>query len=137
MATLETVHDSAVAQDIHEADLHADASQCPYCGQPISRKQYREIRERIEGQERARIAKVEQTLKDRFAREKERAETEAVNAEKVKLFAEKLKLEEKLQEMQRALQKRSAAELGEEGEVDLFEALKTAFPGDRISRVAK
>jgi hypothetical protein len=158
---------------------------CPWCHQPITRSEYNRIRGEIEAQETDRIAKVEQTLKDRFARERERAETakkaeiekartdaakaaeeqikalkasqeavidqrletqreafekskaEAINAEKVKLFAEKLKLEEKLLEMQRALQKRTAADLGEEGEVDLFDALRREFPGDNITRVAK
>ena len=38
----------------------------PYCGQPISRKQDREIRAQIEAPETARIAKIEQALKDRF-----------------------------------------------------------------------
>src|SRR5262249_32968432 len=92
----------------HDAGLQDNATQCPYCGQPISRKQYREIRARIEAEERTRIANLEQTLRDRFAREiaqaeskgkadvekarkdaakaAEKAKTEAINAEKVKFF---------------------------------------------------
>jgi hypothetical protein len=35
---------------------------CPYCGQPISRKEFREIQVRIEIEERARIGKVEQIV---------------------------------------------------------------------------
>ena len=46
-------------------EVRADETHCPYCGQPISRKQYREIRAQIEAQETARIAQVEQTLRDR------------------------------------------------------------------------
>ena len=44
---------------------------CPYCGQPISRKEFKEIRARIEAEERARFAEVEKTLKQRFARERQ------------------------------------------------------------------
>ncbi|MCH8242906.1 MAG: DUF2130 domain-containing protein, partial [Planctomycetes bacterium] len=62
---------------------------------------------------------------------------DAVNAEKSKAFNENLKFEEKLQELQRKLQKKTAEELGEGAEVDLFEALKTEFPSDQITRVNK
>ena len=67
----------------------------------------------------------------------EKASTEAVNVEKAKAFNTQLKLEEKLQEMQRQLQKKTAEELGEGAEVDLFEALKAEFPQDQITRVNK
>lgn len=63
--------------------------------------------------------------------------TEAVNVERARMFGEKLKLEEQLQDMQRRLQAKTAHQLGEPAEVDLFEALETAFPHDRISRVVK
>jgi hypothetical protein len=184
MPTVETVNDSPVGHK-HEAGLQTEEAQCPYCGGPVTRKQFREIRGRIETEERVRIDKVEQTLKDRFAREWQQAETkakvaveqakreaaklaeqqikalranqeavvearlktqreasekklgEAVNAERAKHFDEKLKLEEQLQDMQRRLQRKTAHELGEPAEVDLFETLQTAFPDDRISRVVK
>jgi len=184
MPTLETLNDPA-GPHIHEAVPHADETQCPYCGQPITRKEFKEIQVRIESEGRERVAKVEQALKDRFARERKQAEatgkvaveqakkeaaklaaqqiktlkanqetviaarlkaqreasekkvTEAVNAERAKHFGEKLKLEEQLQEMQRRLQKKTANELGDEGELDLFEELKREFPNDQIERVKK
>lgn len=67
----------------------------------------------------------------------EKAQTAAVSTEKANAFKERQKLEGKLQELQRALQKKTAEELGEGAEVDLFEALKAEFEGDRIKRVAK
>lgn len=85
-------------------------------------------------------AGLETAIQERLELEREafeRAKTEAVNGERMKTFAEKLRLEQKLTEMQRALQKKTAPELGEEGEVDLFEALKIEFPGDRVSRIGK
>jgi hypothetical protein len=67
----------------------------------------------------------------------EKAKTEAVNAERAKVFNEQLKLEQKLQELQRQVQRKTADELGEGAEIDLFEVLKGEFPEDRISRVGK
>src|SRR6516162_9300084 len=141
------------------AGFHDDETQCPYCGQPISRKQYREIRAQIEAQETARIAKVEQTLKDRFAEQVkllkasqdtsikrrleaqrqtlEKAKAEAVATERTKAYAERMRLDTQLQDLQRKLQRKTANELGEEGEVDVFEALRREFPDDNITRVAK
>jgi hypothetical protein len=60
-----------------------------------------------------------------------------LNAERAKAFEEKQKLESALQDVQRQLQKKTAEELGEGAEVDLFEELKAEFPGDKIRRVQK
>jgi hypothetical protein len=178
MPTLETVDNSAAEQHFHEAGLPADEAQCPYCGQPISRKQYRQIVARIGAEARERVSKVEQTLKDRFARDMEQAiaktkkdaaraaeqqvksvkasqeeaikqrllvqrealdkqKAKAVSDEKARAYEERLRLEEKLQELTRQLQNKTAHELGEPAECDLYETLQAEFRGDEISRVAK
>jgi hypothetical protein len=62
---------------------------------------------------------------------------EAVVATKLEHAAEKLKLETALADMQRRLQAKTAHALGEPSEVNLFEAIQTAFPEDRVWRVAK
>lgn len=67
----------------------------------------------------------------------EQAKTEAVNVEKKKAFDDKLKLEGKVQELQRQIQQKTAEELGEGAEVNLYEALKAEFPSDKIDRVEK
>jgi hypothetical protein len=67
----------------------------------------------------------------------EKAKDEALNAEKARAFDETQKLQNKLNEMQRALEKKTADELGEGAEVNLFEALKDEFREDRIERIAK
>jgi hypothetical protein len=67
----------------------------------------------------------------------EKANSAALNVEKSKAFKDKLKFEEKVQELQRQLQKKTADELGEGAEVDLFEALKAEFPADDITRVSR
>jgi hypothetical protein len=163
--------------DTHPIIAVAEA-QCPYCGQSISRREFKEIQAKIADQERARVAKVEGDLKARFARETaqieakakkdaakaaaaqikalkestameiathleaqretyEKATAGAVLAERATYLGEKLKMEEQLQDMQRRLQAKTAHQLGEPAEVDLYEALATAFPEDRVSRVVK
>lgn len=67
----------------------------------------------------------------------EKAQAASLNIEKAKAFTESRKLEEKLAAMQRQLQQKTADQLGEGAEVDLFEALKAEFPDDRVRRVKK
>jgi hypothetical protein len=82
--TVDTTTHRPNGHDTHR-NIGVAEAQCPYCGQPISRKEFREIQARIEGEERARIADVEKALKDRFAAEKAKAEAEkAAEIEKAK-----------------------------------------------------
>lgn len=62
---------------------------------------------------------------------------EAVNAEKQRSYAEKLKLTEQLEDMKRRLEKKTAGELGDEGETSVLDVLKREFVGDDITRVPK
>ena len=97
-------------------------------------------KEKAEGQLKAAHTESEQELKRRLQEQRDALESDQVkklNAEKSKAFSERQKLEGKLQLLQRQLQRKSADELGEGAEVDLFETLKGEFPDDRIRRVAK
>ena len=67
----------------------------------------------------------------------EKDKLEAVNVERSRAFEEKQKLSDKLTELQRAWDKKTAEELGEGAEVNLYDALKKEFPDDDIRRVAK
>jgi hypothetical protein len=67
----------------------------------------------------------------------EKAKTDAVNAERSKNFEEKLKLEAVVEELKRKLQNKTAEELGDGAEIDLFEVLKAEFPHDDIQRVGR
>jgi hypothetical protein len=75
------------------------------------------------------------------ALERARLEKEDLQREKndavLAANARVLKLQSELADMQRKLEGKSAHELGEGSEVDLFEALRETFPGDRIQRVPK
>jgi hypothetical protein len=74
-------------------------------------------------------------LAQREALEKQKAK--AVSDEKAKAYEEKLRLEEKLQGLTRQLQNKTAHELGEPAEFDLYETLQAEFGGDEIVRVGK
>jgi hypothetical protein len=79
-----------------------------------------------------RVAEIQEGMlrqKEDLQREKE----VQVLAEKSKV----LKLQSELADMQRKLEGRTANELGEGSEIDLFEQLKATFEGDRIWRVGK
>lgn len=67
----------------------------------------------------------------------EQAKDDAVNAEKARAFGENQKLSTKVNDLQRALERKSNEELGEGAEVNLFEALKKEFKGDKIERIPK
>jgi Uncharacterized protein conserved in bacteria (DUF2130) len=170
----------------HDLALTPAEATCPYCGGAISRQQYRDIRERIEQEERTRIAKVEQTLTAKFAREKSAVETkakaeadkakrdaaraaeqqvkalrgslektinervaaqraasekqmaEAVATERARAYAERMKLDAQLADLQRKLQRRTANELGDGAEIDLYAALEAAFgQDDKVHRVGR
>src|SRR5262249_2915682 len=67
----------------------------------------------------------------------EKAIDDAKNAEKALAFEERLKIQTKFEELKRAYEQKTAEELGEGAEIDLYEALKGEFEGDRIERINK
>ena len=79
-----------------------------------------------------RVAEIELDLQ-RQREDLHKEKDNAILAERAKV----LKLTSELQDMQRKLEGKTANELGEGSEVDLFEALREAFPSDRIQRVPK
>ena len=87
------------------------------------------LREAHETQLNARLQEQREAL--------EADRTAAVNAVNSATFEERQKLSNKVDELSRALEKKTAEELGEGAEINLFEALKTEFESDRIERVNK
>ena len=67
----------------------------------------------------------------------ERDKINALNAKDAEHFKETQKHTAKLSELQRQLEKKTADELGEGAEVDLYEELKAEFRGDLIERLTK
>jgi Uncharacterized protein conserved in bacteria (DUF2130) len=92
------------------------------------------------GQYEALVADQEQILAQRLQDQAEliqREKQEAVNAVNAKHFEETQRLTGKLEDLARQLERKTANELGEGAEIDLFESLKQEFEGDLIKRVSK
>jgi hypothetical protein len=86
------------------------------------------------------LAQQAATLEMRLKEMRETVEREkmaAIQAEQAKAFEDKQKSLVKIAELQRQLESKTAQELGDGPEADLFELLKAEFPEDRISRVEK
>jgi hypothetical protein len=82
----------------------------------------------------------EAVLNERLQEQREAYEKDkeaAVRAEQTKTFDERQKLQTTVQALQRQLEKERSDVVGEGGELELFEVLKSAFEGDRIRRVPK
>lgn len=67
----------------------------------------------------------------------EKAKDEALNAERAEKFLETQKLTNQIDALKRTLEEKTADELGEGAEVNLYEALRAEFPDDKIERVGK
>jgi hypothetical protein len=92
-------------------------------------EQARVLKETHESQIEARVSEVRTAL--------EADKAQAVNAAKAEAYEDKLKLSEQLAEVQRKLEKKTADELGEGAEINLLEALRSAFPDDKFVHVGK
>lgn len=97
---------------------------------------------RADAEQQLQVLKISQdaVLSQRLQEQRaalEKDKVDAVNSEKAKTFAEKLRLEQKLQLVQRQLQNKTANELGEGAEIDLFDLLRNKFPQDDIRRIGK
>lgn len=106
--------------------------------------------ERVAGAERERAALAQQLAESSAAHAEELATrinevreslgkemSKAVLDTQAAAFAEKQRLTAAVDDLKRQLEKKTAAELGEGSEIDLFEALREAFDGDVIRRVPK
>ncbi len=88
----------------------------------------------------SKLKAVEKAHKSELAQQRKSLEnnkTKAVLAERAERFKERQKLDTKVADLQRQLANKTAEELGEGAELDLFEKLKEAFEADRIRRVAR
>ncbi len=101
-----------------------------------------EIARRLKAADEARLAAEASRLASEAAFQQQRElleqeKTVAVLAEQAKAFEERQKLQEKLALLQKQIENKTAQDIGEGPEADLFELLRGAFEGDRVRRVAK
>ena len=67
----------------------------------------------------------------------EAEKTKAVHQAQADQFETNQKLQQQIEKLQRQLEKKTANELGEGAEIDLYEALREEYEGDKITRVKK
>jgi hypothetical protein len=95
----------------------------------------REPEIRKEAQEEAEKKRQKELADQRAALEKDKAMT--LLKQQGEFNREREKLQKKVKLMEHQLEKKTANELGDGGEVDVFDSLREAFPGDRITRIKK
>lgn len=125
LETVAKVHDE-VREQLAVAEQAKEESQAKAVA---AEERARIVTETHDGELAARLQEQREIL--------EKAKTDAVNAEKSAAFEEKLKLTSKVEELQRTLDNKTAEELGEGAEIDLYEALKAEFEDDKIERINK
>lgn len=94
----------------------------------------REARDQLQALKSSHEVELQQRLHEQreiLGRDKD----QAVRESEARAFGENQKLQVKVQDLTRQLERMSAAERGEGGEIQLYDALKSAFEGDRIKRV--
>jgi hypothetical protein len=93
-----------------------------------------------EAERKKLLGKAEENHKKELLRQREIL-AKAGDAEKIKLQVqfnrEREAYQKRIGELGRQLERRTANELGDGAEIDLFEALRDTFPDDRITRVGK
>ena len=124
----------------NEAAIRAEATTAAESTAQAKITAAEEARRAAEEQAQALKAAHTTELNDRLGEQRElleKASLKTLQEERAGWFGEKQKLEEKLQDVTRQLQSKSPDELGDGAELDLFELLKEAFPGDKITRYSK
>jgi hypothetical protein len=95
----------------------------------------REVEALKQAQEDAEKRRQKELAEQRQALEKDKTLT--LLRQETKFNRERESLQKKMQLMDKQLQKKTANELGDGAEVDLFEALRECFPSDKITRIPK
>jgi len=95
----------------------------------------REVEIRKETEEKAEKVWQKELAAQRQALEKDK--TNALLKQQSEQNRERESYQKKVRIMEQQLQRKTANELGDGGEIDVFEALRDAFQGDKISRIKK
>lgn len=95
--------------------------------------QAKHVQEQAREQTKRAVADAVAAAREALARDSEKKDL----ARAAEAARERTSLQQKIEALQRQLLDKSANELGDDAEIDLFEALRDAFPDDRITRIKK
>jgi chemotaxis protein histidine kinase CheA len=123
------------ANEDAEAKIKKVAAERDQIAKKLKDAQDREAEILKQAQEEAEKQRQKELAAQRQALEKDKTLT--LLKQEAKFNREREAVQKKVQLMEKQLQKRTANELGDGAEIDLFEALRESFSGDRINRIPK
>jgi len=124
-----------LARQQAEEQIKKIATERDQANKKLKEAEARQADIRKEAQEEARKQRQKELADQRTALEKDKAMT--LLKQNAEFNREREKLQKKVKLMEHQLEKKTANELGDGGEIDVFEALREAFPGDHITRIKK
>lgn len=123
------------ANEDAEAKIKKVAAERDQIAKKLKDAQDREAEILKHAQEEAEKQRQKELAAQRQALEKDKTLT--LLKQEAKFNREREAVQKKVQLMEKQLQKKTANELGDGAEIDLFEALRESFSGDRINRIPK
>jgi hypothetical protein len=123
------------AKSEFEEQLRKLALERDHASKKLNEAEAREVAIRKEAEEKAEKLWEKELVAQRQALEKDKSN--ALLKQQSEHNRERESYHKKFKDMEQKLQKKTANELGDGGEIDLFEALRDAFQGDKIARIQK
>ena len=117
------------------AEIQKLTSERDLASKKLKEAQAHEAEIRKEAQENAKKESQKQLAEQRAALEKDK--DKALLQTQAEHNRERESWQKKIHVLEHQLQKKTANELGDGGEIDVFESLRDAFQGDRITRIQK
>jgi len=117
------------------AQIRKLQAECDSATKQLDEAKKREAQVREQAKVQAQTEAQKQLLEQRQALEKDR--TSALLKQQADFNRDRDSLQKKVKMLEHQLEKKTANELGDGGEVNVFEALRDAFQGDRITRIPK
>ena len=124
-----------LAQQQADAQVSKIAAELERANKKVKEAEAREADILKQAKEEAETSAKKELGNQRAALEKDKAM--AILKQQSEFKRERESFQKKLKLMEHQLQNKTANELGDGGEIDVSEALKEAFPGDRVTRIKK
>jgi hypothetical protein len=118
-----------------EQQIKKIAAERDLAAKKLKEAQHREAQVRKQTEEQAEKNTQKQLLEQRQALEKDK--NLALLKQQSENHRDRDSLQKKVKMLEHQLQNKTANELGDGGEIDVFEALRDAFQGDKITRIRK
>lgn len=134
---LEAAKRDAAAKEKAEAEkrVASIAGERDRMQEKLKQAEAREATIRKQAQEEAEQKFKKEMVEQRAILQKDH--DQRVLKQQVEFNRERESYQKKMREMERQLQRKTASELGDGAEIDLFEALREAYPDDRFTRIQK